>query len=656
MTWQCRQCGETVPARFDVCWNCGSDREGTPDAAFEAEPRDPSVPEAALEEEDLDSGGPQAGDHASTDADVPCAGQEPADGIRDLWRAVKWPWDWLSRRSPVMIAIVLQVLCVPLLVLFSALSRETASQWADGVWGIAIFLPGAIRRRRAWHMLAMAALGFVAPRVTGWSTLCVDQDAFHLLFWVAWFLWMTVLPAVGEWLLGEGDSWRKLGWTFGLSLAVASWAAGIDYVLSNAAIRRHFVELLGTVLLPAATWLAIVLGSGMAARARKTRVAWGALVAASVLSYVLFFSWGVFELGKRSLAGHGPFTRAFGVVLLEDRGRDSDYQLILEELRRADWTRAYDFTQPHRDWRRTGVTVLMRRNRTWAAEQLAALLLEHPNEELIHLCKGLFAEERRYDTVPILMRYALVEESDGSAIRYVGGDEFTSALLEMRVPQVAHALMLRAGVACRMRDLAAAREELRAPPPWDAERCQVDARLRKSLTRLLGWDAGPIYTDWAAQYEDLVAQAPTPLSGAQRQETDRVVKCFWSYATSSARWEHARSTLAYQTAGKELLALRGEESLALVEDVFSRVAAGERMEVPSPASELGMAMEEWGSLRQAAYDRLAIPEPDWNAPNTDALEEEVRAYSRRVDEAMKKHFPKSEPEAPEINVAPGPLT
>jgi hypothetical protein len=32
--WTCLQCGKTVPADFDFCWNCGADRDGTPDPTF----------------------------------------------------------------------------------------------------------------------------------------------------------------------------------------------------------------------------------------------------------------------------------------------------------------------------------------------------------------------------------------------------------------------------------------------------------------------------------------------------------------------------------------------------------------------------------------------------------------------------------------------
>lgn len=34
--WDCPGCEETVEANFDLCWNCGTDRDGTEDAEFQA--------------------------------------------------------------------------------------------------------------------------------------------------------------------------------------------------------------------------------------------------------------------------------------------------------------------------------------------------------------------------------------------------------------------------------------------------------------------------------------------------------------------------------------------------------------------------------------------------------------------------------------------
>jgi hypothetical protein len=43
--WHCSQCGEAIPDNFDVCWHCGTHRDGTAANDFQAEPDDPSVPD-----------------------------------------------------------------------------------------------------------------------------------------------------------------------------------------------------------------------------------------------------------------------------------------------------------------------------------------------------------------------------------------------------------------------------------------------------------------------------------------------------------------------------------------------------------------------------------------------------------------------------------
>jgi hypothetical protein len=32
--WKCQGCGQAVPGSFEVCWNCGTSRDGTPDPNF----------------------------------------------------------------------------------------------------------------------------------------------------------------------------------------------------------------------------------------------------------------------------------------------------------------------------------------------------------------------------------------------------------------------------------------------------------------------------------------------------------------------------------------------------------------------------------------------------------------------------------------------
>lgn len=47
MPWHCSACGEEVIEKFQICWNCGTDREGNSDPGFEQEQLyEPGPPEA----------------------------------------------------------------------------------------------------------------------------------------------------------------------------------------------------------------------------------------------------------------------------------------------------------------------------------------------------------------------------------------------------------------------------------------------------------------------------------------------------------------------------------------------------------------------------------------------------------------------------------
>ncbi len=132
-----------------------------------------------------------------------------------------------------------------------------------------------------------------------------------------------------------------------------------------------------------------------------------------LIGCVLFFHNGVYVLANTSLRGWGPFPKLFGVHYLAYRGQQRDYERLLAALGQADWDAPFEYRPRSigaaKDWRATAVDRLMRHDRQWAAEHLAALLLERPSQQLIDMTGGLFVETRRYETAPIFMRYALLD-------------------------------------------------------------------------------------------------------------------------------------------------------------------------------------------------------------------------------------------------------
>src|SRR4051812_10831369 len=94
--WQCPKCGESIEGSFDLCWNCGTSRDGVEDPSFRKdedtevapgaapfEVRQPTVPGAALTEHAI-----QTGERAApTGPAVP--GKCPHCGGQELIRAVR---------------------------------------------------------------------------------------------------------------------------------------------------------------------------------------------------------------------------------------------------------------------------------------------------------------------------------------------------------------------------------------------------------------------------------------------------------------------------------------------------------------------------------------------------------------------------------------
>jgi len=52
--WQCPKCRETIDDNFDACWNCGTNREGTPAADSSRQEDDRAVPDSSPESEKAD--------------------------------------------------------------------------------------------------------------------------------------------------------------------------------------------------------------------------------------------------------------------------------------------------------------------------------------------------------------------------------------------------------------------------------------------------------------------------------------------------------------------------------------------------------------------------------------------------------------------------
>lgn len=567
--WRCGKCGETVDDDFDVCWSCCAVREAVCPADDSPESEDASDANAG------NNGVPQpAISSACRPHDSPQQHRENLDGlfVRDVG-------GWVRRRSCASIALAVQALfwLLPIQMAYVWWNRAD-SAIAFASFGIALFIPRAIQQWNWRHLAWMGTLGAVAPFLVNWGILSFNAPDSFLTYRLIWTGSIAVLIGVGEWLFAPGNSWKALLWLIAALIGACCLQAVVAFLQQSMSVMQSISAYCSTGLLALLIWLAVPLGFRCAGQGTRTlRAVTAAAVFTSAVCYVVVFAWGLYWLAAHSLDGRGLFSQKYAVQLLAYRGRQSDFDAILKQLEAADWSAPLSYPPNtylnNDDWRYTAVRLLIRHDPERAAEHLSRLLRERPSRQLIDMTEGLFVEYRRYETVPIYMRYALTEGLEPSMFAHVGDDRYKIALQELGVPQVVKAWLSATTYSQVLFAAIKAREESR-PLDIRDEDLVVGKKLKKRMMQLMKVDAGDRVVDWEDAYEKEVHRAPTPLSDSLRQETDRVLACFAEYEAANNRWHAWRSE-----------------------------AKGKKLPVsPQPA------------------------EPDWDAPTIDLLEQAVSDY------------------------------
>jgi hypothetical protein len=568
--WRCPNCGESVEQHFDVCWNCSSDKIGAVDPGFIAEPQDRSVP---------DPGAAVATSGYSSKV-VTNSGRKD----NSLAKALAASWRWFGRRSHWFIALTtLGFLWIALVLLFGFGLSNSANELVFVVSGVSLFIPGAIRRGNVKHVLAMSALGIIAPFLTDWAISPFIRSNSYLLWYVLWPAWMITLVGVGEWLAAPGGSLRVLAWVTLACLSATACFAVLHFTVYHIPALGIVADIVSLTVITLATWIAVPAGFRLANVKRRgiKNVALGVALTLAGFCAAMFTS-GFYSLAKTSLLGSGPFSKNYGVQLLAHRGRESDFEFIFDRLRRADWSEPFTFppgtSMTADDWRETAVRLLIRYDADWAGTRLAGLLIEQPSRQLIDMTDGLFVEKKRYETAPLYMRYALLDSIQPSYFALVGDDRYKLALQELEVPQVVRAWLTEAFYSSILSEVLRARAEGRNPDLEDVELLVFD-EFREKMAERLGADAGPYMSDWETLYEARISTVPTPLSKAQQDEIERVIRCIEQYDSALGNWH----------------------------DVVEQSKLQARVTATKPAA------------------------PDWDVPTIEALEVEVLRFVREVN-------------------------
>jgi hypothetical protein len=462
-----------------------------------------------------------------------------------------------------------------------------------------VFLPGAVKRLNWRHGLVMLLMAGAVLAVSE----VLEQTPVARLSWLpAPYLLMTevgsalLLAGLGEMFLTR--QWRRPAMVrlAAASLAGAcvvavvqdglSWCAWQIHVPLGQGAHQTFtaVDLFALPLMAVVVWLAVpaVIRAGDPAAGWR-RPALAAAIGAAIGGFAAFYGLLLYPLAEQSAHGNGPFPKHRAGLLLEMRGSSQDFARLAQILETADWTREPNLNALP-DWRDVYVCILARHDSPAAAERLSALLAATPTPTLAWLSASLLAENKRYEAVPLLARYAMRGHN--------GSEACLEALEEMRIPQATHAILQEVA------DFQYGNRRL--PAGQDFE---LAPNRQRRLTTLLGCDEGASYQAWDRACNERMKAAPTPLSPELQAETDRVVQ-------SIARFREARDRLtdACRNLIQKLLAESGKQD-----------------EAAHKACTL------------KARKSLLVKGPNWNAPTTQEFAVEIDAFAARVEASIAKN-------------------
>jgi hypothetical protein len=281
------------------------------------------------------------------------------------------------------------------------------------------------------------------------------------------------------------------------------------------------------------------------------------------------------------------------------------------------------------DYRTACISVLAEKDPHATAVRLSKLLLEKPSSVLAEFSAPLLAADHRYETAPLLMRYALLEHSP-----------CTEALEAMRIPNAALAILRTAAI---YGELTSSGNDF-----------PISQGDRQRLTVLLGKDAGPNFHDWTHFYDQSVDQRPTPLSRQDVLEIKRITDAIESYWAGMERLYEAKCRLLIRRL-KDQDDGRLAGAIATLESLQQRRHYLTVVDVDSLDANSSYLVR---TCFQKAIADMSVAPPNWAARGTADLEHEVKDYGSRVDAMIAQYdgpdattqpatvSPATEPESP----------
>jgi len=379
---------------------------------------------------------------------------------------------------------------------------------------ILICAAGALQRLRLRDVLVMSALGALVF-VIDLNLSGVTKSLPPAAAWLVWPLLMILPAAAVETSLAPRHKLPAILLAVLLSFGAACLCTLIlnFLALSESPFDIDWLKLrqyrwgyiIANPLFIVSVWLVVVPVSRRMANGLQI-VLGSTIVAAICAAYLLYFQVWIFSFALHSLKAGGPFRRSEALGVLELRDSPDDREAMWRALEEADWAKQDGYLNS--DYRYYAIHCLAERDREAAVKKLSQMLAARPSAKLAGYSADLLLEAHDYDSVPILMRYAL--RNDEACIK---------ALAKAKIPQVMLAI-LRSAVLLEA--------EFDAPGVYKSN-FELMRSTHAELVAMAGVDVGPNVDPWFDFYAANRGTMPTPLSADQAEQTDRVEKAIVKY-------------------------------------------------------------------------------------------------------------------------------
>ncbi len=491
------------------------------------------------------------------------------------------------------------------------------------------FLVGAVlRRSRKQVLLVLLAAGAVrGAMMAGWLTW---WSSGHYQGAPGWTIFFYVV-GICELAQTHSLTRRALAWLVLVALAIAAahetlctlwnwmgWDPFGKFSFSYEAERILWKALPALLLWSVLLWLRrVCTDRAKAGRFRTTLIF-------LLVATLLFFQWGCYVLAEASVVGGEWIHRTTAWLLLEERGRDSDFECLLAAVDEIDWTtRSRTYGDPRLPV--LGILARHEQTKTRAAAKYAKLLTTRPTRALAELTAKDVLAAGHFETVPIMFRYMLAEQhlidsgSCADELESVGIVEAGFYLLGQEFDRLYVSLP---------------RGEI---PP---ENFAISEKTRKRLVTLAGRDIGNGYQTWLKVLNESKVW-PGEWPDAVYKELDQEYDNVLVYRTLEKHLQLAMADLIAlrirQSGNEKLLAClaKGYHNLTRPDDSFV-------------SWEDDALNDAWSEICYAAREELDVLMPDINTPTAAAFAAEIKASIKRIDAFHKTYAPAKPPETPKL--------